>query len=29
MLFKKDKIKEYTNDAELKSFCEQTWGDYI
>ncbi len=29
MLFKNDTIKEYTNDAELKSFCEQTWGDYV
>lgn len=29
MLLKRDLIKEFTNDAELKSFCEQTWGDYI
>ncbi len=29
MLLKRDLIKESTNDAELKSFCEQTWGDYI
>ena len=29
MLLKRDSIKEYNNDAELKSFCEQTWGDYI
>lgn len=29
MLLKRDSIKEYNNDDELKSFCEQTWGDYI
>lgn len=29
MLLKRDSIKEYNNDVELKSFCEQTWGDYI
>ncbi|MCM1508452.1 MAG: hypothetical protein NC177_15180 [Ruminococcus flavefaciens] len=29
MLFKKDSIKEYTNDDELISFYKQTWGDYI
>ncbi|MDE6784277.1 MAG: hypothetical protein K2J26_02725 [Ruminococcus sp.] len=28
-MYKKDTIKEFTNDDELKSFCEQTWGDYI
>jgi hypothetical protein len=22
-------IKEYSKNDELKTFCEQTWGDYI
>ena len=29
MLLKMDSIKEYTDDDELKAFCEQTWGEYI
>ena len=29
MLLKRGLLKEFTSDAELKSFCEQTWGDYI
>ena len=29
MRLKKDSIKEYTDNNELKVLCEQTWGDYI
>ena len=29
MLLKMKFIKEYTDDDDLKPFCEQTWGEYI
>lgn len=29
MIIKNNLIEEYTKDDDLKTFCEQTWGDYI
>ena len=29
MITKNNLIKEYSKNDELKTFCEQTWGDYI
>ena len=29
MITNNNSIKEYSKNDELKTFCEQTWGDYI